>query len=266
VEILRHGRVCFAFSDRHGGVSDAPYGSLNLGDHVGDDPAAVRRNRELAALELGLDPERILYLTQVHGAEVVLARAPWDGRRPEADASVTDVPGLGLAILVADCTPVLLADPEAGVVATAHAGRPGMAAGVVPATIARMVSLGAQPSRILARTGPAVCGDCYEVPEQMRADVAQRVPESFATTRQGTPAVDVPGGVWAQLRAAGITPEHGHRSPVCAMESKDHYSYRREGVTGRFAGFVWLAPESGQAETASRGAVSAGAGSGGGTR
>ena len=245
MEIFRHGPVCFAFSDRHGGVSEAPYGSLNLGDHVGDDPAAVRRNRELAALALGLDPERVVYLTQVHGSEVVLARAPWTDARPEADASVTDVPGLGLAILVADCTPVLLADPEAGVVATAHAGRPGMAAGVVPATVARMVSLGADPSRIIAYTGPAVCGDCYEVPEAMRADVAGRVPESFATTRHGTPAVDVPGGVWAQLRAAGIGAEHGHRSAVCAMESKDHYSYRREGATGRFAGFVWIAPESG---------------------
>lgn len=244
MEILTHGRVRFAFSDRHGGVSAAPYGSLNLADHVGDDPAAVRRNREIAAAGLGLDPERVLYLTQVHGAGVAVAREPWaDERRPEADASVTDVPGLGLAIMVADCTPVLLADPEAGIIATAHAGRPGMAAGVVPATVAKMVSLGAEPARIIAYTGPAVCGACYEVPEAMRADVTERVPESFATTSWGTPAVDVPGGVWAQLRAAGITPEHSHRSAICAMESKDHYSYRREGVTGRFAGFVWLAAD-----------------------
>lgn len=250
MEIFRHGRVRFAFSDRHGGVSAAPYGSLNLAEHVGDDPAAVRRNRELAARELGLDPARVLYLNQVHGAEVVHARAPWPGATPEADASVTDVAGLALAIMVADCTPVLLADPEAGIIATAHAGRPGMAAGVVPATIERMVSLGAEPSRIIAHTGPAVCGGCYEVPEMMRAEVAARVPESYATTRQGTPAVDVPGGVWAQLRAAGVSPEHSHRSPVCAMESKDHYSYRREGVTGRFAGFVWTAPESAPGDAA----------------
>ena len=234
----------FAFSDRSGGVSEAPFGSLNLADHVGDDPAAVLRNRELAATGLGLDPERVVYLTQVHGAEVVLARGPWDGERPEADASVTVVPGLGLAIMVADCTPVLLADPEAGIVATAHAGRPGMAAGVVPATVARMLSLGARASRIIAYTGPAVCGSCYEVPETMRAHVAERVPESFATTSWGTPSVDVPGGVWAQLRAAGITPEHSHRSEICAMESKEHYSYRREGVTGRFAGFIWIEAES----------------------
>jgi YfiH family protein len=242
VEIYQHGRVRFAFTDRHGGVSAEPYGSLNLGDHVGDDPQAVRGNRALAARALGLDPERVVYLTQVHGAEVVLARGPWEGARPEADASVTDVPGLGLAILVADCTPVLLADPEAGVVAVAHAGRPGMAAGVVPATVARMRELGADPARIIARTGPAVCGSCYEVPDAMRAEVAGRVPESWAVTRQGTAAVDVPGGVWAQLRAAGVAEHDGHRSPVCAMESADHYSYRREGVTGRFAGFAWIDP------------------------
>jgi hypothetical protein len=111
---------------------------------------------------------------------------------------------------------------------------------VVPATIARMLALGAAPERLIAYTGAAVCGDCYEVPDAMRAEVAARVPESYATTRQGTPAVDVPGGVWAQLRAAGVTAEHGHRHPRCAMESKDHYSYRREGATGRFAGFVWI--------------------------
>lgn len=245
MEIYGHGQVRFAFSDRHGGVSAAPYGSLNLGDHVGDDPAAVRRNRELAAIELGLDPQRVVYVTQVHGAKVVHATGPWPGARPEADASVTDVPGLSLAILVADCTPILLADPVAGVIGSAHAGRPGMAAGVVPTVIDEMKKLGAEPSRIIAYSGPSVCAGCYEVPETMRAHVAERVPESYATTRRGTPAVDVPGGVWAQLRAAGITPEHSHRSGICAMESKDHYSYRREGVTGRFAGFIWI--ESGTA-------------------
>ena len=130
------------------------------------------------------------------------------------------------------------------IVATAHAGRPGMAAGVVPATIARMLALGAAPERLIACTGAAVCGGCYEVPDSMRAEVAARVPESYATTRQGTAAVDVPGGVWAQLRAAGVTAGHGHRHEQCAMESKDHYSYRREGVTGRFAGFVWIDSDS----------------------
>jgi YfiH family protein len=239
VETFEHGPIRFAFSDRHGGTSTDLYGSLNLGDHVGDAPHVVAQNRIMAAKALGVAHDRVVYMRQVHGAEVAVAREPWpDAEAPAVDATVTDRPGLVLAVLVADCTPVLLADPLAGVVGAAHAGRPGMAAGVVPATVEAMRSLGADPARIVAFTGPAVCGDCYEVPEAMRSDVAARVPGSWAVTRQGTPAVDVPGGVWAQLRAAGIN--GGRRSDICAMESADHYSYRREGVTGRFAGFVWF--------------------------
>lgn len=238
---MTHGPIRYAFSDRWGGVSAPPYGALNLGDHVGEDREVVAENRRLAAAAFGAEPDRVRYMTQVHGAAVSLADGPWpDGRQPEVDALVTIRPGEVLAVLVADCTPVLLADPVAGVVAAAHAGRPGLAAGVVPAAIKAMVDLGADPARMVAFTGPAVCGACYEVPEDMRASVADAVPESWAVTRKGTPAVDVPGGVWAQLRAAGII--EGTRSPVCAMESPDHYSYRREGVTGRFAGFISFEP------------------------
>jgi hypothetical protein len=180
-------------------------------------------------------------MNQVHGADVAVVDEPWHDQPPDVDALVTTRPELCLAVLVADCTPVLLADPVAGVIAAAHAGRPGMARGVVPATLARMRELGAVPERIIAHTGPAVCGDCYEVPAGLRDEVAALVPRSRAVTRHGTPAVDVPGGVWSQLVDGGVDPARGGRSEHCAMESKDHYSYRREGVTGRFAGFVWLA-------------------------
>lgn len=234
----RHVR--FAFSDRYGGASTEPYGELNLGGHVGDDPATVVENRRIVAGMVGVDAARVVYMNQVHGADVAVVDEPWRDRAPDVDALVTTRPGLCLAVLVADCTPVLLADPVAGVVAAAHAGRPGMARGVVPATVAAMCELGARPERLVAHTGPAVCGDCYEVPAELREAVAERVPASRTVTRQGTPGVDVPGGVWSQLVAAGIDPERGGRSEVCAMESKDHYSYRREGVTGRFAGFVWF--------------------------
>lgn len=242
MEILTHGPVRYAFSDRWGGVSRAPYGEFNLGDHVGEDPDLVAENRRLAAVAFGAQPDRVHYMTQVHGAEVEVVDGPVVGRprQPEVDALITAVPGEVLVVMVADCTPVLLADPAAGVVGAVHAGRPGMAEGVVPAAIEAMAKLGADPARMVAFTGPSVCGSCYEVPEEMRAAVAGAVPESWAVTRQGTPAVDVPGGVWAQLRAAGIS--QGVRSPICAMESADHYSYRREGVTGRFAGFIGIEP------------------------
>ncbi len=134
--------------------------------------------------------------------------------------------------------PVLLADPVAGVAAAAHAGRPGLVAGVVPAAVRAMAELGADPARITARTGPAVCGRCYEVPEDMRAEVAAAEPAAHAETSWGTPAVDVSAGVHAQLARLGVRDRA--QSPVCTLESNDHFSYRRDRTTGRLAGYVWL--------------------------
>ncbi|WP_189187746.1 peptidoglycan editing factor PgeF [Streptomyces albiflavescens] len=229
----------FAFTDRWGGVSAVPYEELNLGGAVGDDPDAVRTNRELAAKALGLDPAQVVWMNQVHGPDVAVVDGPWGSSEiPSVDAIVTVRRGLALAVLTADCTPVLLADPVAGVAAAAHAGRPGMIAGVVPAAVRAMVELGAEPGRIVARTGPAVCGRCYEVPEQMRADVAAVEPAAHAETSWGTPAVDVTAGVHAQLERLGVRDRE--QSPVCTLESGDHFSYRRDRTTGRLAGYVWL--------------------------
>ncbi|SED57566.1 peptidoglycan editing factor PgeF [Streptomyces sp. TLI_105] len=229
----------FAFTDRWGGVSAVPYEELNLGGAVGDEPAAVRANRAAAAGALGLDPARVVWMNQVHGADVVEVDGPWgDADVPSVDAIVTDRPGLALAVLTADCVPVLLADPVAGVAAAAHAGRPGMTAGVVPAAVAAMTKLGADPARIVARTGPAVCGRCYEVPETMRAEVAAVEPAAHAETSWGTPAVDVAAGVRAQLARLGVRDIED--AGVCTLESRDHYSYRRDRTTGRLAGYVWL--------------------------
>lgn len=229
----------FAFTDRWGGVSAAPYEELNLGGAVGDGPEAVRANRDIAAKSLGLDPHLVVWMNQVHGADAVVVDEPWGDRpAPEVDAIVTARRGLALAVLTADCVPVLLADPVAGVVAAAHAGRPGMVAGVVPAAVRAMVELGAEPGRITARTGPAVCGRCYEVPERMRAEVAAVEPAAHAETSWGTPAVDVSAGVHAQLDRLGVRDRA--QSPVCTLESGDHFSYRRDRTTGRLASYVWL--------------------------
>ncbi|MFJ4335128.1 peptidoglycan editing factor PgeF [Streptomyces sp. NPDC088935] len=229
----------FGFTDRWGGVSAVPYEELNLGGAVGDDPAAVTANRELAARSLGVDPARVVWMNQVHGADVAVVDGPWgDAPVPRVDAIVTAERGLALAVLTADCVPVLLADPVAGVAAAAHAGRPGLVAGVVPAAVRAMTGLGADPARIVARTGPAVCGRCYEVPEQMRAEVAAAEPAAYAETSWGTPALDVGAGVHAQLERLGVCARA--QSPVCTRESKDHFSYRRDRTTGRLAGYVWL--------------------------
>ncbi|KAF5997789.1 peptidoglycan editing factor PgeF [Streptomyces sp. WAC00263] len=229
----------FAFTDRWGGVSAVPYEELNLGGAVGDDPDAVRTNRELAAKSLGLDPALVVWMNQVHGPDVAMVDGPWlSAEIPSVDAVVTARRGLALAVLTADCTPVLLADPVAGIAGAAHAGRPGMVAGVVPAAVRAMVELGAEPERIVARTGPAVCGRCYEVPDEMRAEVAAIEPAAYAETSWGTPAVDVTAGVHAQLERLGVCDRA--QSPVCTLESDDHFSYRRDRTTGRLAGYVWL--------------------------
>lgn len=230
-----------AFTDRRGGVSAGPYTELNLGGGSGgDEPAAVAENRARVAAAIGLTTDRVVWMSQVHGAEVRTVTGPWPAEPPAADAVVTDRRGLALAVRVADCTPLLLAAPRVGVVAAVHAGRPGLAAGVVPAAIARMRELGAAPASIVALVGPAVCGRCYEVPAAMRDEVvaAAAVPEAWAETSWGTPAVDGPGGVVAQLRAAGV--RSVTRVATCTRESELHYSHRRDGRrTGRFAGYVW---------------------------
>lgn len=230
----------FAFTDRWGGVSAVPYEELNLGGAVGDDPAAVLTNRAWAAKSLGLDASRVVWMNQVHGNDVAEVDGPWTDPRstPPVDGLVTATRGLALAVLTADCVPVLLADPVAGVVAAAHAGRPGMVAGIVSEAVDAMESLGADPERIVARTGPAVCGRCYEVPEAMRAEVAAVEPAAYAETSWGTPAVDVTAGVHAQLERLGVRDRE--QSPVCTLESDDHFSYRRDRTTGRLAGYVWL--------------------------
>ncbi len=218
-------------TSREGGVSEGPYAGLNLGSHVGDRPEHVSENRRRLADAIGAP---VAYMDQCHGTAVeVLEAVP--SQPPRADALVTARPGLALAALVADCVPVLLADPGAGVVAAVHAGRPGMAAGVVLRALDAMRDLGAR--EIDAVVGPSVCGRCYEVPAAMREDVAAASPVSAAVSWTGTAALDVASGVVDQLTRGGAEVRW---LPGCAREDPTLYSHRRDGTTGRFAGLVLL--------------------------
>jgi YfiH family protein len=225
-------------TDRRGGRSRSPYDSFNLGDHVGDDPADVDANRGRVARELGVPEERLVWMNQVHGTGVAIVDGPQDGPVPATDALVTSVPGLVLCVLAADCVPVLLADPVAGVVAAVHAGREGVRQGVVPATLSAMASLGARARHVSALLGPAVCGECYEVPAGMQADVARVAPAAAVRTSRGTPGLDLRAAVADGLRRAGI-PEVV-QDPRCTVEDAHLFSHRRDGVTGRQAGLVWI--------------------------
>ncbi|EWS99793.1 laccase [Intrasporangium oryzae NRRL B-24470] len=226
-------RVDVAFTGRSAGLGDGPYAGLNLGGHVGDDPGDVERNRALLANAVGVPRTRLVFMNQVHGTTVLPVSGPWSDRAPAADGIVTRTPELALAVLVADCVPVLLHDPHAGVVGAVHAGRPGMTNGIVAQAVARMRELGAE--RISATVGPSVCGRCYEVPEDMARGAASVAPASAARSWTGTHAVDVAAGVVEQLRTADVAIDW---VPGCTREHPDLYSYRRDRTTGRFAGVV----------------------------
>lgn len=231
------GPVDLAFTDRLGGVSAVPFDSLNLALVTDDDPSAVARNWRLLLDDFAPGVAVVADMSQVHGAEVATV-VPRDGtpRRPECDGIVTAEPDVVLAVRVADCVPVLLADPVSGIVGAVHAGRLGVQKGVVAATLSRMRDLGAHA--VTAWLGPHVCGACYEVPEDMRAEVSLVEPAAAATTSWGTPALDLGAAVRAQLEREGVTVVDASR---CTRESPDLYSHRRDGASaGRLAGVVRL--------------------------
>lgn len=243
-----HG-VGVAFTDRSGGVSRDAFGPLNLGRTDVDEIPAVRENFRRVGLALGVS--RFITLAQVHGPDVVVVdRALAESWGPEqhlgseatgipltrADALVTDQPGVALCIRVADCLPVLFADPAAGVIGAAHAGRVGLAAGVLPNTVAAMRELGARDIR--AWQGPHICGACYEVPAAMRDEIAASLPGAYAETSWGTPALDLGEAAARQLTAAGCTVE---RHSPCTLTTDDLHSHRRDGAgAGRLGALIWL--------------------------
>ena len=222
------------FTTRHGGISAGPYTARNLATHVGDDADAVTANRRALAAELRA--ERVVFMRQVHGADVAVVDAQSPGEVDDVDALITDVPGLALAVLVADCVPVVVTGGRA--VAVVHAGRRGMQQGVLTSAIRALRELDDGPLR--ARLGPSICGGCYEVPAAMQEEVASVVPGARTTTRAGTPGLDLRAGLRAQLRAAGVTSVDD--AGICTAEDPSYFSYRRDGVTGRFAGVAMIEP------------------------
>lgn len=231
-------RIRRVVTTRAGGVSKGPYESFNLGDHVGDDGEAVEANRARLAAGIGLTPERLVWMEQVHGRTVATVDGPVAGALEATDAVVTKRAGLGLVVLTADCVPVLLGDQEAGVVGAVHAGRVGARVGVVVEALKAMMALGAELERVEVLLGPAVCGECYEVPAEMQKDVEKHLPGSASKSRKGTPALDLKAGLWNQLASAGVG-KIGV-DPRCTFEEKDLFSHRRQAPTGRLASVIWI--------------------------
>ena len=226
------GEVPHAFLGRRGGVSTGEVTGLQVGLGAGDDPDAVAENRRRAAEAVcaGCD---IVTVYQIHSAEVAVVPRPWPERdRPHADAMVTDEPGMLLAIVTADCAPVLFVDREAGVIGAAHAGWRGARAGVLENTVAAMKDLGAAPERIAAAIGPAIAQPSYEVDEGFRAQFSEADERFFVPGRPSHWQFDLPGYVAARLEQAGVG----------RIDRLDHdtyadpvrfYSYRRATHEGK---------------------------------
>ncbi len=229
-----------AFTSRAGGSSSGPYAALNLARHVGDAPATVTANRAGLAHALGVPAHALVFAEQVHGAGVAVVDGPVPEDVRGVDALVCAEPGLALVVLAADCLPVVLGDPHAGVVGAAHVGRQGLVTGVLEATVAAMVGLGATAPSITAVLGPAACGRCYELPIALADEVGRRVPGARSTTRQATASVDLLAGARSALHAADVGTVRAVGG--CTIEQpKRWFSYRRDGVTGRHGAAVRLA-------------------------
>ena len=229
--------VCSLITTRHGGVSQGVYSSLNLGDHVGDDPLSVRTNRARVSDVLKSTP---VWLNQVHGTSVVdAARTCTGDQPPQADASFSRDSGVGCVVMTADCLPVLFCDDSGSVVAAAHAGWRGLLAGVLETTI---MTMGISGANIMAYLGPAIGPEAFEVGDEVRsAFVAKN--EKAALAFKPSPA-----GKWladiyllARQRLSGQGVDRVFGGDFCTVnEVERFFSYRRDGQTGRMASLIWI--------------------------
>jgi hypothetical protein len=248
--------VTAVVSTRHGGVSTGPYGSLNLGGHVGDDPDAVAENRHRLAAALGAD--RVTVADQRHTDRVAVVTRALAGRGhdgvadsaaafPATDALITDLPGTALAILVADCAPVVLYDPVRRAVGVAHSGRAGTLRGVVPKTVAAMTAaFGTAPGDLLTGIGPAIGAASYEIGAAEAAQVTAAFGSAgerlLRPSRPGHALFDLAGAIRGQLRAAGVPAGNVYDLAVdTRTNTDDFFSDRAARPCGRFAAVARLA-------------------------
>lgn len=224
------------FFTRAGGVSTGIYASLNAGPGSGDSAANIATNRTRASAALGLQPGRLVTAYQVHSADVITVDAPWEiDRPPRADGLVTEVPGLGLGVLTADCAPVLLADSRARIAAAVHAGWRGALGGVIESAVNAMVVLGARPDRVTAAIGPCIGLLSYEVGPEFPAPFLAQNPDNEEFFREAPRdshyLFDLGGFVAACLARAGVRPVTPPTLDTCALEDR-FFSYRRSVLDG----------------------------------
>jgi len=216
------------FTNRHGGFSHSDYSSWNLASHVGDNPADVELNREKLRQRVG----EFVLMSQVHGDTVfVVDQVPTEV--PVADALITANPEIALVVMVADCIPLLLRSEK--LVAAVHVGRAGLMNSIALKTVAKMRTLGA--TSISGSIGPAICGRCYEVPQELHDEVIALHPLASSKTRTGTPSLDLSKALIASLSEVGVPVGI---SAGCTLEDDSSFLFRRNKITGRQAGVIKL--------------------------
>jgi YfiH family protein len=215
----------FLFTNRLGGVSNAPYDSANLGDHVGDDSLDVLSNRAVLEAQIGVP---IIFMNQIHGDTVVLVEST--SSTPTCDALITTERNLALAVMVADCIPLLFKSEVA--VAAVHVGRRGLMNSIASKTLEAMYDLGAE--QINAYIGPSICGSCYEVSPEIYQEVIEKFPSADSRAKTDKFTLDLVAGLKSQIKGTVIL---DHSS--CVFEDPQSFSYRRNQITGRQAGLIW---------------------------
>lgn len=217
----------FLFTSRVGGVSAPPYDQRNLALHVGDDPGKVQHNRSALARELGIGSDALFFMNQVHGTDIVeITNHSLSSDPHQCDALITRKTGIALAVLVADCAPVLLLGERTS--AVIHVGWRGLFGGIVEKVIAAFAG-----ESFRAHIGPTICGRCYEIGDELRRQAGER---GFVIKERG---LDIPTSILNILKSSAPRElKEAEWSGICTFESAEHFSFRREKVTGRMAGVV----------------------------
>ncbi len=229
--------LLFAITSRSGGVSKTPYDSLNLALHVNDNPLKVLENRVIVSKKYGFDIQNLIYMEQTHSDNVAIIRDSSMNKIEDCDALITNVKNIPLMVMVADCLPILFFNKTQKVIAVAHAGRNGTIKEISKKTILRMIEeFDLKASDILIYIGASIGKCCYEV----GYEIVQSVSKEYIEKRDKKYYLDLQSMNIQQLLSVGIKKDHIEISQICTCCDKEYFSYRRDGVTGRFSGILKL--------------------------
>jgi len=229
------------FTDRWGGVSKPPYDELNLALHVGDDPLDVLRNREILSDKANFYIDNLIYMDQTHSDHIKVIKDTFTNKQDDCDSIVTNLPNIPLMVMVADCIPILMYDKEKRVIAAVHAGRNGTFLNIAPKTVSIMIKkFGSNPKDIYIAMGPGIRSCCYEVGEDLANICEKSFGKKYVIKKDKSFYLDLQTLNQDQLIKEGIDPQKIDISKTCTSCDKNYFSYRRDGVTGRFAGVIKL--------------------------